>query len=98
MARRSAWCIGLLHGLQDGCFTAKPVRPVGMPGLVVFAGGTVAVGDLGLEELTDLRVGQVAALDLAGAQATCRAGDMGAAVSPDGDRIDGFGVADRAQR
>jgi hypothetical protein len=83
---------------------AEPARPVGVPGFVVFAGGAVAVGDLGLENLADVCLGQAAPLDLAGTQASYRTGDMRAATSGGGVRaggfgvVDGFGVADRAQR
>jgi hypothetical protein len=71
-----------------------------MTGLVVFAGGAVAFGDLGLDDLIDLRPGQVAPLDLTGAKAGYRTGDMRAAVHSGRGRavLDGFGVTDRAQR
>jgi hypothetical protein len=95
---------GLPHGLQDGLqgarLVAEPVRPVTVPGLVVLAGGAVAFGDLGLDNLVDLRLGQVAPLDLTGAQARYGAGDMRVAALGGRDwiRLDSFGVADRAQR
>ena len=67
-----------------------------MAGLVVFTGGAVAFSDLSLDNLIDLRLGQVAPLGLAGAKASYRAGDMRAAATGDRAWLDGFRVADRA--